>query len=376
MSSPAKVQGALWPAIACILISFFSAIGLQASGIFLPIFADDIGASKFQIGIVGAGFGAAYLGSSLFFGRLSDMRGRLPFIRGGLGLATAAYFIEIWVKSPAALIGVRTMLGFCIAMSDAALMAYNFEKSGRTGRFVSLAALGWLCGGIVSIFYQDYKGLFILSFAACAAAFAISWTLAREEYRHSSRPAINRTFIKNYKIYVPFLLRNIGGNMFWFIMPLFLVSLGGTKSWVAIIQCVNTATQFVVMMFMDRLKASFLFVAGMATSGLVFIGYALARNCAQIIPSQVLLALSWSGIYIGALMLLFKQNEERATSVGVLLSAGSLSQAVGPFLGGIVAQYWGYPPLMYIATLFCFAGTGIAAMPSRQPERKPAAVTR
>ncbi len=35
----------MWAAVACVLISFFSSIALQASGIFLPLFAPDIGAS-------------------------------------------------------------------------------------------------------------------------------------------------------------------------------------------------------------------------------------------------------------------------------------------------------------------------------------------
>jgi MFS family permease len=366
----------MWAAVACILISFFSSIALQASGIFLPLFATDIGASKLEIGVVGGAFGGAYLVSSLVFGRQSDMRGRLPFIRTGLGLTILAYAAQLLITSPGLLIADRALMGFSIAMSDAALMAYNFESSGRTGRFVSLAACGWLVGGLISIFYHDYRGLFLLSAISCTVAFAISWTLAKEQVRHT-RPAITRTLTKNLRVYLPFLMRNIGGNMVWFILPLFLVSLGANMSWIAILQCVNTGTQFVVMMFLDRMKASFLFMAGMLMSGLVFVGYALARSYLHVIPVQVVLAFSWSFLYVGALLLLFRDSDEKATSASVLLSSGSLSQAVGPFIGGFVVQLWGYQPLMYVAAGFCAVGVGIARAPVHAAKKKEqaAAVT-
>jgi MFS family permease len=102
----------MWAALACVLISFFSAIALQASGIFLPLFATDIGASKFQIGVVGGAFGASYLVSSLVFGRQSDMHGRLPFIRAGLCLTAVSYVLQLLITSPALLIADRVLMGF------------------------------------------------------------------------------------------------------------------------------------------------------------------------------------------------------------------------------------------------------------------------
>jgi MFS family permease len=353
-----------WSAFACVLISFLCGLSVQTSGIFLPIFAGDIGASKLQIGVIGGLYGAAYLISSLFFGRQSDLRGRLLFIRLGLGLATLAYIAQELASAPFTLILIRTLLGFCVAISDAVLMAYNFEVAGRTGRFASLSALGWLSGGIIAIFYQNYHGLFLLSSIACAAAFLVSWSLAREENLRPQRPALIQMIRRNAKVYLPFLLRNVGGNMVWFIFPLFLTGLGATMSWVAILQCMNNAAQFIIMIWADRIKAYPLFIAGLLLSAVAFIVYALAKNYVQIIPAQIILAASWSALYIGSLLLLFKNNQARATSASVLFSAGSLSQAVGPFMGGFVVQLWGYQPLMYIASIFCLAGAGIAVNPT------------
>jgi len=43
-----------------------------------------------------------------------------------------------------------------------------------------------------------------------------------------------QTISRNARVYFPFLMRNVGANMVWFILPLFLVSLGANDSWVAI----------------------------------------------------------------------------------------------------------------------------------------------
>jgi MFS family permease len=358
-----------WSALVCVLISFLCGLSVQTSGIFLPIFAGDIGASKLQIGVIGGLYGAAYLVSSLFFGRQSDLRGRLLFIRLGLGLAALGYAAQELAGTPLALILIRTLLGFCVAISDAALMAYNFEVVGKTGRFASLSALGWLSGGTIAIFYHNYHGLFLLSSIACAAAFLVSWSLAREENHHPQRPALIQMIHRNARVYLPFLLRNVGGNMVWFIFPLFLTGLGATMSWVAILQCMNNAAQFVMMIWADRIKANHLFIAGLLLSAVAFIIYAQARNYVQIIPAQLILAASWSALYIGSLLLLFKDNQARATSASVLFSTGSLSQAVGPFMGGFVVQLWGYQPLMYVASIFCLAGAGFAAVPNNPGDK-------
>ena len=158
-----NVTGNRWSTIGSILITFLSGFSMQISGIFLPIFASKIGASNFEIGIIGGSFGFAYLLSSVLSGRLSDMKGRVTFIRIGLGLAALSYAGQLVASTPWVLTVVRGLLGLCIAMCDASVMALNFEAGGETNRFTSLGALGWLAGGILAIFVQNYQLLFMLS---------------------------------------------------------------------------------------------------------------------------------------------------------------------------------------------------------------------
>jgi MFS family permease len=59
---------------------------------------------------------------------------------------------------------------------------------------------------------------------------------------------------------------------------------------------------------------------------------------------------------------LLKHNEEKATSTGILFSTTSIAGAIGPFLGGLVSQFRGYQPLMYLASGLCVSGLMIASM--------------
>ena len=354
-----------WPALGSTLVSLLNNFALQTSLIYLPIFANEIGASKLGVGVIGGIYGIAYLASSLFFGRLSDVKGRLIFVRMGLVLAALGYAFQVFAGTPLALTLVRALIGFCLGMSDAALMAYNFEAGGRTGWFTSLGALGWLLGAIVAIFIQSYHYLFLLSSVMSAGAFIVSLLIKEQKNRRVMTPNMNKMISHNAGVYVPFFLRNFGGNMAWFILPLYLQTIGASKMWIAILQGINNGGQFVIMPFVERFRPSRLFIAGLLFSVAVFIAYAFTTNYLQVIPIQILLAVSWSCLFVGALLQLLKDNEERATSTGILFSTGSFSQATGPFLGGFVAQLWGYQSMMYGAAGLCLAGYGVIKAQAR-----------
>ncbi len=354
-----------WSAAGSGLVTLLSNLAVEASLIFLPLFAQDIGASKFQIGIIVATYGVTYFASSWIFGRLSDLKGRLIFVRIGLGSSMLTLALQTLAPNPVAFMLVRSLVGLCLGISTAALLAYNFEAGGNTGRFASLGSLGWLLGAILAMFVSSYNVLFLTSAASCGLAFIISIFLKEPEKRFSVRPDIKQVTRRNLRIYLPFLLRQLGANIVWVVLPLFMVSLGASKAWIAILAAINTGGQVIAMMLVGRFGASRLYIIGFVMSALVFLGYAASTNYLQLIPSQLMLAVAWSCLYVGALMLLLRKNEERATATGILFSAISISGTVGPFLGGMIAQLWGYPPLMYIAAGFSVAGLVVAVLPGK-----------
>ena len=69
---------------------FISMLGMGIVSPFLPIYANTLGASSLQVGLVQAAFNITGIGTLLFIGRLSDRFGRKSFLSGGLSVLAIA----------------------------------------------------------------------------------------------------------------------------------------------------------------------------------------------------------------------------------------------------------------------------------------------
>lgn len=339
------------------LVSFLYNLSVESSVIFLPLRARSLGASNLDVGLIAATYGMAYFVSSFIFGRRSDMHGRMQFIRWGLALSALAYLLQIFAPTPMTLLAARGVIGFCLGVSSAALVAYVYEAGEQVGSFTAFGSLGWLFGAVMAAATRNFEALFITSAVASAIAFLISMTLREEAVSRIKVAFIPvRVVWSNRKIYVPFLLRHIGATAIWSIFPLYLSGLGASRLMIAVLDGINFAGQFIAMRVMQNFNAVRIFIVGLITSVLVFAIYGVATHYLQLIPVQVLLAIAWSGLFVGALNFLLARNVERGTAVGMLYSSMSLSGGIGPFLGGAISQVWDFPTLMYVSSGLSFAG--------------------
>lgn len=339
------------------LVSFLLNISVEASSIFLPLRAKDIGASNLDVGLIAATYGMAYFVSSFIFGRLSDMHGRMAFIRWGLALTAVAYVFQILAPGPMTLLAARGAVGFCLGVSAAAFMAYVYEAGERVGSFASYGSLGFLAGAVIAAATRDYEALVIASAVTSALAFVLAFTL-KEELVNRIRVAVFPIDVMwtNRRIYLAFLLRHMGATAVWSVFPLYLSGIGASKLMIAVIDGINVGGQFITMQLIQHFNPARLITYGLIASVIVFAVYGLATNYLQLIPVQILLAIAWSCLFVGALNFLLKKNLERGTAVGLLYSTSSLSGGIGPLLGGGISQVWGFPTLMYVSSAFCFAG--------------------
>ena len=339
------------------LVSFLFNLSIFASLIYLPLYASDLGASRLQVGLIAASYGMAYFVSAFLFGRQADIHGRLAFIRAGLVLAAVAYVLQIMAPSPIILLVVRGAIGFCLGVSAAAIMAYAYESAGRVGSFTSFGSLGWLCGSLAAAALRDYEGLFIVSAVGAVVAFLISLTMKEERHSRVHVAALPLGIIwENRRVYLPFLLRHMGATSVWAILPLYLAGIGASLLWIAILNAINTGGQFIAMRIVQRFNPARLFALGLLFSIVVFTYYGMATHYLQLIPIQFILALSWSCLLVGALTILLERNVERGTAVGLLYSTDHLAWGLGPFLGGAIAEVWGFETLMFVAAGLSLAG--------------------
>jgi MFS family permease len=334
-----------------------------SSLIFIPVYAEELGASRFEIGLIAMAFSAALLMSSYTFGREADIRGRRRILQLGLVLSGAAALTQIVTTEWYFLMLSRVLVGFCGGIFPSALLAYAFESGRRLGKFASFGSLGWgigsLLAGIIGVYaasssdpYLAFWFIFVFSSIVFFVAFALALTLPSIREVKMSIPFFPVHIIKkNASVYLSVLLRHSGANMIWVIFPLFLLDLGMDKSLVGVLYLVNAGTQFSVMQVIDRFNSVKLFLGGLVVSAIAFMTFTLAHNFAEMLPTQILLGVSFALLYVGSLRFLMERNIERATSTGMLQSVMSISAIIGPFFGGIIAEYYGFHATMYAATI-------------------------
>jgi len=348
------------------LIQLLFNVAVTASELFIPSLAKELGASNTQIGIIGAVYGFTVFSSSYLFGRASDVYGLKFFLHFGLGVSALTFLLQLLVDpsfvapfwaNPWLLALARGLAGFSIGIFPAALTAYVYESGDPLGRFSSFGALGWAVGNFTAGLIALYWGAFVLSSACLLLAFLVSLTMPTISSPRLSVPFFPRSVIKkNWHVYLPYFLRHTGANCIWIIYPLYIADLGGNKFWIGVIYTVNTASQFFVMRFADRFRGIALINTGLILSSITFFVFTLAQNFYQLLPIQILLACSWSFLYVGSLLYLMKYNIERATCTGMLSSVINLAVVFGALIGGGVSQLLGFKATMYVAVALTVVG--------------------
>jgi len=349
------------------LVNFFLSFAIQGSIIFIPLLGAQLGASDFQVGVVGAVYGAAFLVSSLLSGWKSDSIGRLLFVRWGLLISSAAFAAQLLADNVIILMVMRGAVGFALGITTAATIAYAFESGVDMGKYSSYGSLGWIFSALAAALVGKIDLLFQLSFLVCLLAFFLS--LAFHETPSINSPAppnLWEVARRGYRVYLAVFLRHLGATAVWIILPLYMVSLGMDKFWIGILWGVNFAVQFVVMRYLEQFSEYKVFAAGQVLSVIVFVAFAFAVGRLSLIAVQALLGVAWSCLYVGALLIILKSGEERGTAGGIFQSTLNLCNAVGPLLGGLIAQGWGYRGVMFFAAALGVAGMLVAVPAGRE----------
>lgn len=338
-------------------IQFLTSAALMSSIIFIPNLAKDFNASYLEVGVIVAAYNLAIFVSSYIFGRASDIHGRRIFLQTGLVISAILFLLQIFANDLTSLLIVRALAGFGAGIFPPALIAHVYDSKKSLGKFSAYGSLGWALGSLVAGFVVVYSDIFIISSFMFAISFFLSLRMRHVPKRHLKVPFFPVAIIrKNLKIYLAFFLRHLGAVSVWALFPLYLSSLGADKFWIGILYAVNSIAQFFVMQRIDKFNNGLLIRTGLILSIVVFSLYALATDYYQVIPIQILLAISWSCLYVGSLASLMKRNVETATSAGILNSIISISGVFGPLVAGIASEFFGLRFLMYIASVLSLIG--------------------
>jgi len=331
------------------LIQFFANLAPTLILIYIPLIAQSYGAQPAKVGLVVSTYYAMVFVAGVIFGRLSDIRGRKRYIILGLGLSCIAFISHLLIKDLSGLFLVRAFTGFAVGMFPAALLVYAYENNHTLGRFTSIGSLGWGIGSIIAGVVAVYYKLYILASIIFVIIFIIAVLTLKKSETVIKQSLFNLDVLKrNWRVYLAFTMRHAGAFGIWAIYPIFLSQLGANKLWIGIIYSINAFGQFLFLPLLDKYQSTKLITAGLIFSAITFIIFSVCRNYWQILPFQVLLALSWSCLYLGTLKYLVEHNPERTTAIGTFNSLMSLSGIIGPIVGGVIGGF-GYRPVMLSA---------------------------
>ncbi len=339
------------------MINMLSNAAWFSSLFLIPLFAQDLGATEGQIGLIVAGYGTASLMSSYIFGRLADIHGRRLFLRVGLIFSAFAAILQIFSHDPLTLLLTRALMGFSAGMFPAALMAYAYESKWKMGRFIAYGSLGWGVGTIIAgilatviVISNPFMAPFLLSALLLFLSFIISMKMPRVQEHNIKVPLFPVKVIrKNMPVYLTLMIRHMGACTIWVIFPIFVMEIGGSFFWIGVIYGINSLTQFIVMRKL-KAKSTTLIVWGLALSMVTFYLFALSENIWHLLPTQILLGSAWAMLYVGSIKFIMSRNKERATATGLLNSVLNISSIGGALIGGVIAGLYGYRATMYLAT--------------------------
>jgi len=323
----------------------------------MPIIAKGVTESLFEIGIIVASFSFAQILSELYFGRISDKKGkRLLFIRIGFIGCAVTFALHYFADDIMLLLLARIGAGITTGIMIPAMLAYSYEvgeDKRKVASVVSFHALGWLAGIIAAGFTNDEKLIFLISSGFFIIGLALTIRLPNIISKQELKPgATKRIIVKNKFLFLSLLLRHTGASAVWTILPIMLMEKFGAELYqISIVYISNTVVAFVIMTLMAskiRIANVTKFKIGIGMTVFVFVGLSLITEWWMAMPFMALVGATWAFLFIGGNFHLMAHNP-KSTSTGIFSSTLSIASVVGPVIAGAIAFSYGYTSVMYFA---------------------------
>ena len=348
--------------------TFFQHAGISIIFVFMPIIAKEVTQSIFEIGIIVASFSFAQILSEIYFGRISDKKGkRLLFIKIGFAACAVTFGLHYFASDVTLLLLARVGAGIATGIMIPAIIAYAYEagkEKKKVASVVSFHALGWLAGIVAAGITNDISLIFLVSAGLFVVGGIVSTRLPDLRIPPEMEPGTTKKVIsKNRFLFLSLLLRHIGASAVWVILPILLVEQWGSELYhVSIVYVSNTVTAFVIMTLMaSRIHISNVtkFKIGIGMTTFVFVGLSFVTEWWQAIPFMSLVGGTWAFLYIGGNFHLM-ENNPKSTSTGIFSSTLSISTVIGPVIGGAIAFLYDYTAVMYFAIAIIIVAFGIS----------------
>lgn len=349
----------------------------------LPVYARHEGASGLYIGLI---FGAFSLSRTFLlplFGRLSDRRGRRPFILFGLlsyALVSVAFILFNEVHH---LIIIRFIQGMASAMIMPVIQAYigDITPSGREGFVMGLfnmslffgLSLGPVLGGVINDHISIHAAFSCMGFLALVGGGLSYWLLPStrdEQVFRKGRPPLEWGAIIGDRVIIGLfcfrLVYTASIGVIWGFLPVLAdLNFDVTSAQIGILVMlgvlISGAIQTPMGYLADRLSRKAMVLIGGVLAGAAVFAFQWAASYAQLLAASVVFGVG-GGIAMPALMavavLKGHQTESMGTVMSILTVAHSLGMLIGALFAGLMMDWFQLHHAFTMGFWFMLAGLG------------------
>jgi DHA1 family multidrug resistance protein-like MFS transporter len=371
---------------------FISMLGMGIVSPFLPIYANALGASSLEVGMVQAAFNITGIGTLLFVGRLSDRFGRKSFLSGGLTVLAIASVGLMYANDVVHLILWRFVQGLGASAHLPIAQAYlgDITPGGSEGKWmgyfnaVLFAGMGAgpLVGGIITDAFSIRAAFLFMAVLNVAGLIATLIFLKEMPRKVAARE--HRSYIAPLKSLVMRgvlsyrLTTGIGTASLMAFMPLFAdLKIGLSASLIGILLAARTPVS-ILQSYTGRLadkwdRRSMVVWGGIAS----IIATALLPLTRGFWP----LLIAYISVTVGQAFGMpaasaYVVHEGRTYGMGasmtMFMMAMQTGNGIGPIVLGSIADRLGLESTFYTAAVFTAAGILLFAWMVRGSSPRPA----
>ena len=362
-----------------LLIVLCNMSSFRASKVLVSLFAIELGASQFMIGVMIAAYSIFPALLALHVGRLTDRLGvRLPMLIGSLGVALGL-FLPWAFESMAALYASAALIGAAHMMAN--VSAQNLVGSfgtvdDRTRNFSNYALvmaigsfIGPLAGGVsIDYFGHAWSYLYITALPlvpvlilACAREGGRGPRVKTEEEQAVlstsllANPVLRRTLIGS-------AMAVTGQDLFQFYMPIYGHSVGLSASAIGMVLGMFGVSAFFVRMglpaLVKRWGTDAVFTGSLYISAVAFTMFPLFSGAVALSLVALVCGLGMGCAQPVTLMLVFSRAPEGRSgeALGMRVTINQFTHIVVPIMFGSIGSVFGVAPVFAVNALILAGG--------------------
>jgi MFS family permease len=363
-----------------LLIVLCNMSSFRASKVLVSLFAIELGASQFMIGVMIAMYSLLPALLALYVGKLTDRLGvRLPMLIGSLGV-TAGLLLPWMFESMAALYASAALIGVSHMMAN--VSAQNLVGSlgaaeDRTRNFSNYALVmaigsffGPLAGGISIDYFGHARSYFYMAALPLVPVLLLAFTRevgrgprvkSEEEQAVLSTsllaiPALRRTLIAS-------AMAVTGQDLFQFYMPIYGHSVGLSASAIGMVLGMFGVSAFFVRIglpvLVKRWGSDAVFNGSLYVSAVAFTLFPFFTSAVALSLVALVCGLGMGCAQPVTLMLVFSRAPEGRSgeALGMRVTINQFTHIVVPILFGSIGSVFGVAPV-FAANALILAGGG------------------